>query len=73
MNVIDELRRANDPGHGLAACLPNVFNLAIIKIERQQAALLRAKTYMEREPPNESTANVLEIINGVLDSDEYNP
>lgn len=43
------------------------------KIERQRMVLEKAKDYMNEQPPNEYTANVLAMIHGVLDSDEYVP
>ena len=43
------------------------------KIERQQSALQTAKSYIDAQPLDETTANILAIVNGVLDSDEYVP
>ncbi len=43
------------------------------KVERCRIVLEYVKTYMEREPQNETTANVLEMVNGVLESEDYVP
>ena len=48
--------------------LPKAAN----KIKRQRSALQSAKAYMEQQQ-NEWASNVLAIVNGVLDSDDYVP